>query len=102
MITRAEVHAAWERGREAFAKGATKSPGLPIAPRPSRKRAPRPKAPFDVVEGVSHPSTVYQFKPHRLGDLQELHTQDSYEKERQTTPRKRTPKPVVKVPGKQS
>lgn len=55
------------------------SPGQPAPPRPSKKRAPRPETPFDPLEGVHHSSAPYQFRPHRLKDLIDLHKLDAYD-----------------------
>lgn len=83
-LTHRDVLEAWARGvtgeagREDLRKGSVSSPGLPIAPHPIKPRAPRTPAPFDPLEGVKKPGSPYEFKPIRLGDLYQLHQQDSY------------------------
>jgi hypothetical protein len=84
VLTHADVLEAWGRAaakastREVLRKGSVSSPGLPVAPHPIKPRAPRTPSPFDPVEGVKKPGTPYEFKPIRLGDLYQLHQQDSY------------------------
>jgi hypothetical protein len=55
------------------------APGQPAPPKPIKKRAPRPESPFDPLEGAKHSSAPYQFRPHRLKDLWQLHKLDAYE-----------------------
>lgn len=87
-LTSQDVLEAWSNGQASLRKGSVSSPGLPVAPRPRNKRAPRPANAFwDPVEQANHPSAPESVQPITLGDLQRMEQQSSYDKVQQRSTR---------------
>lgn len=76
---RGEKHAAIEGGaKHTTLQKSSTAPFQPTAPHPSKPRAPRRPIPFDPIAGKTMFAAPFKFKPHRLGDLWQLHLQDKY------------------------
>lgn len=71
-----EKHTAIEGGAK-LQKSST-APFQPTAPHPSKPRAPRRPIPYDPIAGKNMFAAPFKFKPHKLGDLWQLHLQDKY------------------------